>query len=800
MKVPHTVSGQVGVVEHRVGESRSVASPQAFGAGVGKATQGLGQTVLSIGDQFEQQFEQTQRFATMERLADFQSNLEQEMQARAQTFDPSSGADFKTDISDLAAARRDEFQATVPIALQDEFSARANDIQNAATEKAYTFQIGAMSDFAKTSINQSLDDAKISLDQDGSVENLDAQRAKIDAMIDASPLTPAEKIAAKRVAYTGIESASYKSEVRNGHIDESAIGVGSAPAAGAAGLIADLDNIDKESAVELANDAEQTILAAVDPLVWSTLNTPEQAAVISLVADTGTLPDEVAAALSSGGDVAAAIEGLGGDRRKEEAAVARGDALLDSAKLEADPRYSNIPYEDRVALRADAEREATQAHNAAVQEQKARNDAAVNALAVGVYDGSAGQMDIDNLREAGVLTDYEDIKRIQDLLDKKTEDLNLAARGFQMIQDGKSFSPTSDDDKKTLNAMIGKSGLEALQNQDSAYGANVLQPLVRQTQVIPTDVAGLLSGMIRSNDMAKSEWAYDMLSQLQQVSPDAFHAQMDDTTEDNVALWSVAKQYYPPDQLQEILRGGDTQEQRVRTQALQEKARTLLSDKNLNVGGDVLSLMGVGGGFFGAGAVDQVVLPWASEALMADFNQLFTEEYSRVGDVTLAKGLAVNMLQKNWGQTSVGGGPPTLMKYPPEKVGYTPIDGSFNWMNTQAAEDLNLAPGETFQLISDEQTRSELDSARRGEGFAPSYGVVITGTDGVWRMLEPWAPMQANRIRFDSAPFVADQEVAWAKRRMQGAEDDNAFRLGMAGTFSNLTGVPIPSSLLPEGN
>src|SRR5690606_27196924 len=100
--------------------------------------------------------------------------------------------------------------------------------------------------------------------------------------------------------------------------------------------------------------------------------------------------------------VAEAVDSLSatdGDRRSIEAQIILGTSDMPEGMLDADPRFANIPYEDRIALRADAEREAAAIQTAEDKAAKAAKEAAINDLKVGLYDGNLGQWDIDQLRE-----------------------------------------------------------------------------------------------------------------------------------------------------------------------------------------------------------------------------------------------------------------------------------------------------------------------------------------------------------------------------------------------------------------
>lgn len=799
MKVPFSPVGETTPASTALrGPSGQGGTEEAFGAGIGRGLARVGQSLDGLTTYMQQKQEQTQRFNAMARLSDFETELQDQMIERGRAYDPSTGGDFTQDIKGVFTTKKDQFIASLPQNLRAEFGARVEAIGQNLHGQAMKVQIDAMDNFAKLKLSDAYDKARIALDQDGSVGNLDSQRALLYGLLDQSGLSVAEKMALKRQFDIGIESASYKSEARKGKVQLDALGVGSGAQAGAFVLLQEfMPHVTEDEAKATASLAETVAKSQVKPEIWAAQNDPTKAALLSLIADNGKLPLEVINALQSGGDVAKAVEDLGGDRRKAEAAVIRGDALLPSSEADADPRYENIPYEDRLALRADAEREATADATAQAAAQKAQNASLINALQVGLNDGTAGQADIDALRGAGILTDIDAIRKSQEILDKRTADIQLAAQGQEMLRQGVTFNPNDTDHVKIENALVGKEGMQALQNQDTQYAANTLVPMVQQMQDIPPDVAGLLTGMVRSEDQNKAIWALDLLSQLQEVSPKGYDARTTSAVASDVALWQSAKDYYPQDKLFEIMRGGDTQEQRVRTEALRKEAKSLLADstKGPTITGDVLQQLGVSNGLFGAGQVNMQALPWAAQGAMAEFSGLFEAEYARVGNADLAKKNALTLLKKDWGVTSVGGGHWTLMKFPPEKI-YPPIDGKYDWITQQGTADLKLQPGETFQLVADEVTRTEIDQWRQG-GPAPSYRAVILDKAGVWRMFDPWVP-GADRLYFDTKPVLAQQAEEWLKKRADMQRLDSARTLGEALRHEQETGTPIPQDVVTD--
>jgi hypothetical protein len=757
--------------------------------------------IAGATQQLEEKFNQQQRFYADQQLLKFQQGLNDDLVQRGRAYDPASGATFVTDTASIIGERKKEFLASLPQQLQQEYSVRADQVAAPVHSQALKFQLDAMDDYSRNGLAQAYDAARLSLDQDGSAANLDAQRAKLDLLISSSGLSVAEQTALRRQYYSGIEVISYKSEVRNKRLTSDALGVGSPAQAASLDLIENFTQESPEVVKAIAAAAEETITKSVNPLIWEAQSDPVKAALLSLVAYKRELPDSVKTALESGdkNKLAQAVEDLGGEQHKTEAGIIRGDLNLPVSQLDADPRYANIPYEDRLAARRDADTEAAADATKQAQATKAQHNAITNALFVSLANGTAGQADIDALREAGVLSDIDDINKAQETLKKYQGDVGLAAQGMQMLQNGIIFNPTDPDHVKIENALVGTQGLAAIQKMDSDYTAKTLVPMVRQMQDIPTDVVGTLTGMVRNANQQKSLWAYDLLTELQQAAPQAFDARTNEALAKDVEFYRNAKDFYPADKLQEMLRGGDSQEERVRNDTLRAKAHEILTNPTTSA----VAMQGVQKsltdmGWFKSPA-NVPVAGYAINSFQADYQELFTDAFARYGDTNLARDAATSLIKKAWGVTSVGGNP-VLMKYPPDKVGYTPIDGSYDWITRQVREDLNIAPDESFQLVSDAQTEREYEQWRLGQGPAPSYMVVINGSDGVVRA---WAPdkngqHQARRVWFDPSLEVAAQTADWLKKRAALGISTAQQTLSEAVQHQQETGHPIPEDVLHD--
>lgn len=817
MRVPVKVTpGTSRVVEGsgflRGSSNADLQSQASLAASLVKTGEALG----SVGGLLREQSNRAQHFGQLQNFTQFQTSVDERLAELKRNANPAQG-NFADQADAIYNNMEAEWLKTVPDQFYNEFKTRAATLRADVARTNLAFQYESTDNFFRQGISDKVNQAALSLDQDGSLANLDAQRAAIDDYINASGLTEAEKVEKRRAAYAVIESISYKSEVRKGNLAIESLGVGSAPGT-AADLILEFDGASMENGltyeanVELVNErvreAEAIAVQAsrsVDR--WAAMPEYTRAALISLADDLGEIPPSVQAAIDSGDvvEVAAAIEALGGKRREAEAAVAAGLAAMPEGTLDADPRFANIPYEDRLALRADAEREVKAQQTAEAAAAKAAQDTAINSLMVNLFDGNAGQYEIDQAREAGVLTKYEDIKQAQDLLDKRMEEVNVLQTALANLQNPTFvWNPDNKDHRDMLNAVVGTQGIEAIQQGNQEFVENVLVPLVRTSKDVPTEVAGTLEGMIRSDDPLRALFALDTLAQLQQASAYGYAARLPEEVEADVAFWQGAKSYMEQEELLAAIRGGTTQEARTRVKMLREEARSLLDDGSVSSVTEVeryvsnlTSTLGDAGGWRWG---DPVMEPGQQKMMTSDFQRLFELEYAKDGNQTKAAKRATDRMAMIWKVTDIGG-QQTLMRNPPELMGYETWDGSHEWINAQAREMLELPEDGRFQLVADEQTSAEYAEWQKGSGVRPSYLAFYYDENGQLAIPTVKAPDGTDtgvpqRLFFEITPAMQEEKAArFAVEQAVSGYEDFMQTYERAMQHSLKTGIPIPEEI-----
>lgn len=800
MKVPSPTQGRI--------RPQLVAQSYTQGASnVGVGAQSIAQGMINLGAELKKRDDSTNRFNTLRGFSEFETTVAQRLTDLKRNSSP-DGKGFLNSAGALYDELETNWLPNVPQDLQEEFRFRSQQSRQGILGDALKFQYEAGDAWFRQGISDELNKSKVILDQTPAA--LAAEQKRINEVIDSSDLTPAEKLELKRQAEVGLASVTYKAEVRNDPSVAGSIGVGdmSDGMNGAKSILRKEEDFRPEpywdktawrigygsDTITLPDGSHQKVVPGMRITKedaerdldyrlneregakareqvgedWNRLPANVQAALKSVAYNYGSLPASVVSAIHTGDmdQVASAVAGLSANpkRRQTEAAIIRGSQTIDS-----DPRYANIPYEDRVALRNDADRERTAAETEAAKQAKAQRDAQQNELYLGLLDGNRGQLDIDNARRDGILNDYDSVNKALDILKKRDENQNLAASGVAKLQSGAPFDPTDTDDKKMLNAVVKQgNGLEKIASRDQQYFSTDIVPMVSQTGDIPTDVSGTLMGMVRGSDNPSMMFALDALAQLRDVSPIAFNQRVSSDVAAQVDLWDTIKTL-PTDQSELLnrVRGATTQAERQQQLVLRDEAKNILtrSEGGITRAQALVdnAVSTFGGWTWSAG----IGAPLAKQALTKEFNTYFTEAYAKTGNESAASDLAAKALQREWGVTAVGGGK-DLMKYPPEKVGYRAINGSYDWINDSVRVDLTLPPEQDFDLFSDEQTRQEFQQFQRdANAQPPSYRVFLKDETGTYREKydDRGKPLRVNFKPSQETLEFEKRDFDWKNRR-----------------------------------
>lgn len=823
MKIPSPVIGRTQPVAGTQAYTQGASNPGGGLAAIAQGANQLGEQFTDLGKVMQGRDKQIANFNALTKYSDFQTQTAAGLEELKRNSDP-TGQGFTKAADDYYTTQQKQFLATqVPADLQPEFQARTEEMKKSVLGNALDFQYKQGDAYFNQGVSDELNKAKSLVDQNP--DSIDAARNHLNETIDSSGLPADQKAQLKRDSSIALESIHYKVAVRDHTASVESLGVGPITdgASGASAVIKSFEGfsptpywdtnayrvgygsdtittadgkvekvtpgmvVTKEDAQRdlnrRTNEFQNTVKGQVGADVFSALPANIQAGLTSVAYNYGSLPDSVVAAVKQGdtGGIANAVAGLDANkgRRQKEAGIIRGTQGID-----ADPQYANIPYEDKIALQKDAVSEGKAAATQQAAQIKASNDTANNALFLGLLDGTKGQVDIDNARKMGTLNQYEDVSKADSILKKRDEDQNLQSNGVAKLSTpGSVWDPTSEGDKKMLNAVVGKQGLQVISAGDDnakSYIHDGVVPIVSQTGDIPTEVAGTLVGMLRGSNNQQASFALDSLSQLRDVNATAFNDRVPSEIAKQVDLWDARKDLDPQDVLLAKVRGGTDAQSRQATANLRKEGEDILShttngipDAKALLSGAVNSF----GGFFSNPTT--YTAPLAMQSFQKEFNTLFIDAYSQTGDKDSATKLATQALHRDWAVTEVGGS--NLMKYPPEKVGYKPINGSYGWINDQIKQDLNtpqftaptdLSPQEQNLL---EYSRNNMRKGTTMDNNGDTTSVYITGIEGPdgrqynvpgyadGKLLSP-QEMQANaeKTGWDKYPSYATEAEAEA--------------------------------------
>lgn len=802
MKVPTLTNNRVA---EGGGKLAYLQTPSNLGQGtemLARSLSSLGSSISGYEAQLREREDKTKRFNALTAVNQFETERAEEQFKLKREADP-SGKDFALNANRVYTKAEQEFLAqNIPEDMREEFKARLSQNKQQMTLDAFDFQYKAGDAWFRKGVNDTLNGGLTAVEQDP--DALEAQQTKVFEAIDATDLSEIEKEDLKEKSAISLASVKLKQKIKEDALNRHDAGLGEINdgETAAMALIIKEENfrphaywdktawrtgygsdtttradgshetITKETMVT-REDADRDIRYRLKEREgkrvreqvgenWEKLSPSTQAALYSVGYNYGSLPKSVERAVATGdrNAIADAIGALDAnpDRRRREAALVRGDKSLD-----LDEEYSKIPFDDRVKIRKQAEYEAQQEYNDLAQQRTTELKAAQNDLMVGLYDGTKGPMDIQVARDSGILTDYDDIAKANKILEDKQGETRLSTDFNWGLITGKTYDPTDEDSKKGYNAWVKSSGgLEKLQERDQEYFNQYILPSFQQLGAMAPDVAGLFQGMVRGGDPKRRTWALDALAVMRDVNKTGFESQIPEAIQRQVDYWDEMKgSVEDPKMILEQM-DGQTAAERQRRDVLKKQAEGILSATEGGVPGIETLMTQVIEAFDDSSnpfVADPHPYndPMARQSMYAEFQTEFVKEYQRWGNAEKATEAAIKTMKSSWDVAVVGDGK-TIMKYPPQKVGYQPSGGSYEWINQQIRSEFKLKEGETFELFSDDKTRQEWEKFRAGQGLPPSYRVMLRDANGVPR--DSADAGGVRRIYFQKPPELKAREEA----------------------------------------
>lgn len=290
------------------------------------------------------------------------------------------------------------------------------------------------------------------------------------------------------------------------------------------------------------------------------------------------------------------------------------------------------------------------------------------------------------------------------------------------------------------------------------------------------EIRSAVQGAARSTDPAKYGAAMSFLDKMWARAPETAQKLFGDDAITSLQAWQSKIRFSTPDQIAE---------ERIKSQDPQAAARRKDAEK------DGLELARKVKPQDIAKAFDESYLPFtdpsmpgderAREALMGDFDVLYSRLYAETLDKDTAMQKTVERLKTKWGASGVNGG--RLMLNAPERH-YPAIDGSHAWMRTELEAGLakqigkpmvdvepdvgGFAQNWTYELVADRTTQSEVQN-----GQAPSYQVVVT-QDGRANVLPQRARWNTQAVEEARDRFQKERDRQAEVMRMFDRNDEQA--------------------------
>ena len=740
----------------------------------------LAQSFMRVEAEQKQKKDQMQRYQALSSLNDFETESKLRLQ---QGLDAASPDDTGTAqrLIDSQLKYEQEFVKTLPPDLQPEFQVRADSVRNGVVLDAHAGQDKLNNTYYKQDIKNNQNTAVIDIEKNP--DALDKWKKDMDARIDASGLSESEKYFAKQENARLLETAGYGATVKRNKLanvqytndlgtaaTQAAKQLGISPVdlltvisyetggtfnpnikGGAGGNYLGLIQFGPEEQRKYGVHPGMTVGEQMNSVVaflqdrgfkpgmsiydlYSTINAGSPGHYNARDGHNGGAPGTVADKVRTQMD---------GHRQKAVALLGGQFEIPDTT--DTDPRFSNVLYEDRVALQNDATTAVNRELAAMQAERKAAQDTQFNELLNGLNDGRYGAKDIETAREQGWLSDYDQINKAQGIVEQKQKEGADLATFMTRVTRGDSLDPQDTENKKGMNLWFkSDGGEEKLQSMDEGYLTGNLAPTFRATGMLPSDAIGVLGAMTRSADNRKMTYAYKALNTLEEMNPDAYSAQIPEAVRNKADVYDVLRFTMTEPQLFEALRDNPSAEvRRAQVEARDFAKKELDSPDNtkINFAGVLDS--------FGA---DQAEVGIKGRVMENEWRSLVLDNASKGMSLEEANNKAIIQLKRKWGNSEIDG-VTTLMRNPPEKF-YPNMTSQ--QMTDQLRGELGLQPDEQVQLVSDARTEADIAAGR-----APTYIPMIL-KDGLWTpatgypevMSDKKGMLKAGNIDIHDRPMV----------------------------------------------
>ncbi len=739
LQIPYSSTRGVGLESPSPAyDNRRGAPEEAFGAGVGRAVVGLGQSVDRLGDSMVRsdlvlKADAVER-ENLNRSTDYVqfSNQEQELLAKAKR--EVTGTDaygfvdtYMKGLNERIAAR----QATVRPQDKEKWNLEYEKLRATQHRQAFGAEIETRDATQQTRMKSSFDTLGKQIEDDPT--RRDFYISNGNQTIDATNFPPAVKEQLKKTwkdqatyiygssmarkeplavrealspasdqamellrKFEGFKTSTYWD------VNAHRTGYGSDTITRADGTV---ERVEKGSVVS-REDAERDLRRRVGQSetkaseqtgreAWDKMSASAKAALTSITYNYGKLPEGVVAAVQTGDreKVAQSVErlkahneGVNSGRRQQEADIIRGGGSRDQLAA-----LNDLPLQQRDQLRGAAERTIKTNEAAEATRTQEQYNGWLNGFQIQLSNGSAGREEINNAVATGRLTEFNDIQKLLSIVNKREEAGYYTTTGNAALQSpGTAWNPFDKEQQKQVNAVY-----DAQVGPDRAKNLGNGLNLWNKTKIIPEAMATTLRGALISTDGATMMRALQVVSSMYTADPNAFAAAGPAKADLEEAATAFNHKindlgYTAREAAQQIAQMNDP-EHKAKMKVKDDDLKKFKDDILKNTMSNITSPFSNPDAYL---IFNRSVQVGSGQAQRTGITNIFTElaydNYAKHGDRALAISQAQQKMSSMFGVTNG-----VLRQYPPEKAaGYPALpDGTKSYIYQQAADDLFAKEG-----------------------------------------------------------------------------------------------------------
>jgi len=826
--IPSGRSGR-GIARRETGAVASGAA--ALGAGIVN----LGQSSMRLAEAVAAKTQEVEDYQVQARFLDWQQRTATRVDEEMRGVSPDALSGYAADFLNPAGAfygEGMEFMASVPERLREEYNVRLMGFRNQLHDSTNSYALQQLNSISLTTARDAVDavlgqipQAAASPDPMGAAALLTDQARSVIA--GAPHLTQAQQAAELSTVTRNINTALISELIRTGQYDLVDQLVGADPiatsarvleAAGGVGTISDSQwvtvagdvlragmSVDEIEAFDAdPTTARSSILAARNnPDVVAEVAARVQEANAQALATAGVeaTPGNLMLAQAVGPNAAIVISRVAGTNpdvrvadvvpasvvvaSPELAALTVGEAAAwADGRVASTAAYghrmaSGLTLDDRAAFIADNNRARNASATAAAASAEAQRANLLNNLLVNIHDGNAGMTEINAARQAGWLTDFDDIKKAEQAYEDRNGEISEAAEGLRLLSDANyQFSPFNSEDRDRVDAayqaMGGPTAITApnAAPEEQAQAVTVLRAVVDRAGIIPQSALEALQGGMFSSNRQTRDAAFSMLDIIYADNPDVLRRTLSSDQFGRLQDWQALGQFLSPEEMDARFAPTLNPQEEQRRETLREQGRALAVEVPVE---EIVNTFIRG--FWGAGPETLPLDPADTIELQSDFATLFAERYAVSTNADLARRQALEALGQKWGVTDVGN-TRRVMAYPPEQQ-YPAINGSHEWINRDLetlieeqfpTEPVPEGPGQAARERTQPPTVFGLDimPGSGANGLPARYRVLVMDADGVMHVL---SGDNNTGYQFDFDKYLDEARTNFGTTRATSAMD-----------------------------